>query len=452
MGRPTGFLEFPREGPGAALPARAGEGLGGVPPRRPGGAPQAPGRPLHGLRDAVLPHRQAHRRDGLGLPDQQPHPRLERPRLPRAVARGGDPPPPDEQLPRVHGPRLPRPVRGLLHARAQRRRGDDQGDRVRHRGPRLRRGVGLAGAAGDAHGQARGGRRVGAGGPRLRRAAQQGGAHGHRLRARRPGRRPPDVRHPEHEARQAARRAARAAHGERGHPLRDRASRSGGTSRPRASSTEYDAAVLCIGATVARDLPVEGREPLRDPPRDGVPPREHAEPPRLGARRRPASSRPQGKNVVVIGGGDTGTDCVGTALRHGAASVVQLEILARPPDRRAPDNPWPQWPKIYRLDYGQEEAAALQGADPRRYSVQTKRFVGDAEGRVREVHTVEVEWRKGPDGRPQIHEMPGDRAGRPGRARPPRARLPRSRAPGAGRRSSGSGSTSGGTSSPTARR
>jgi len=94
--------------------------------------------------------------------------------------------------------------------------------------------------------------------------------------------------------------------------------------------------------------------------------------------------------VVVIGGGDTGTDCVGTALRHGCASLVQLEILPRPPDDRAADNPWPQWPKIYRLDYGQEEAAALYGADPRAYAVSTKRLLGDDGGRVRAVQVAEV--------------------------------------------------------------
>ena len=66
----------------------------------------------------------------------------------------------------------------------------------------------------------------------------------------------------------------------------------------------------------------------------------------------------KGKDVIVIGGGDTGTDCVGTSLRHGCKSVLQLEIVPRPPLERAPDNPWPQWPKVYRLDYGQEEAAA----------------------------------------------------------------------------------------------
>ena len=214
--------------------------------------------------------------------------------------------------------------------------------------------------------------------------------------------------------------------------------------------TDFDAAVLCIGSTVARDLTIEGRglsgihlamEFLHANTRSLLD-SAHADGLYISAA---------GKNVVVIGGGDTGTDCVGTALRHAAASVVQLEILGRPPDQRAHDNPWPQWPKLYRLDYGQEEAAALQGSDPRRYSVLTKRFVGDAEGHVREVHTVEVEWRKSADGRPQLDELPGTEQRRSGRPRPPRPRLRRPASAGARWRSSVSGSTNGGTSSPTAR-
>jgi glutamate synthase (NADPH/NADH) small chain len=170
--------------------------------------------------------------------------------------------------------------------------------------------------------------------------------------------------------------------------------------------TDWDAVVLCCGAAQARELPVEGRglsgihlameflhantKSLLD---SG-----HADGEFITAR---------GKNIIVIGGGDTGTDCVATALRHRAESVIQLEILPRPPDRRALDNAWPQWPKVYKMDYGQEEAAALQGADPRHWSIETKRFVGDAEGRVREVHTVVLDWRKGPDGRGHPVEIPG---------------------------------------------
>ena len=114
-----------------------------------------------------------------------------------------------------------------------------------------------------------------------------------------------------------------------------------------------------------------------------------------------------GRDVVVIGGGDTGTDCVGTSIRHGARSITQFEILPRPPDRRAADNPWPQWPKIFRTDYGQEEAAALFGKDPRIFGISTKKFVGDAQGRVKELHTVRVEWVKDADGRFGPREIPG---------------------------------------------
>jgi glutamate synthase (NADPH/NADH) small chain len=114
----------------------------------------------------------------------------------------------------------------------------------------------------------------------------------------------------------------------------------------------------------------------------------------------------KGKDVVVIGGGDTGTDCVGTALRHGCRSIVQLEIVPRPPLERAPDNPWPQWPKVYRLDYGQEEAKALWGEDPRRYAVQTTRFLGDERGNVRAVEIVQVEWVKD-NGRAIPRNIPG---------------------------------------------
>jgi len=169
--------------------------------------------------------------------------------------------------------------------------------------------------------------------------------------------------------------------------------------------SEFDAIVLCGGATHARDLPIEGRnlkgihlameflslntKSLLDS--------KHADGKYISAK---------GKHVVVIGGGDTGTDCVGTSLRHGCKSLVQLEILARPPEVRAADNPWPQWPRIYRMDYGQEEAAAVQGADPRKYAVVTKRFIGDAAGNVKGLHTVEVEW-KPENGRMIMRELPG---------------------------------------------
>ena len=121
----------------------------------------------------------------------------------------------------------------------------------------------------------------------------------------------------------------------------------------------------------------------------------------------------KGKDVIVIGGGDTGTDCVGTALRHGCRSLVQLEILPRPPLERAADNPWPEWPKVYRLDYGQEEAAAKFGADPRVYLTTAKRFVADEHGWVKEVHTVQIQWERNEKGQFVPKEVPGTEQVRP---------------------------------------
>ena len=142
---------------------------------------------------------------------------------------------------------------------------------------------------------------------------------------------------------------------------------------------EFDAMVLCTGATQPRDLPIEGRK------LEGI----HFAMEFLtantrslldGGHGRRVRSHARGKDVIVIGGGDTGTDCVGTSLRHGCRSLVQLEILPRPPEERASDNPWPEWPKVYKLDYGQEEAAAKFGADPRVYLTTATKFVGDADG------------------------------------------------------------------------
>ena len=163
-------------------------------------------------------------------------------------------------------------------------------------------------------------------------------------------------------------------------------------------TSDYDAAVICSGATAARDLKIEGRElqgihlamEFLAANTKSLLDSEHQDGRYISAK---------GKHVVVIGGGDTGTDCVGTALRHGAKSLVQLEILPRPPDERAPDNPWPQWPKVYKLDYGQEEAKALWGADPRQYAVQTKRVVGDEQGRVKALEISGIEWLRAENGK-----------------------------------------------------
>lgn len=156
---------------------------------------------------------------------------------------------------------------------------------------------------------------------------------------------------------------------------------------------EFDAIVLCGGATNARDLTIPGRE-LK-----GI----HLAMEFLTANTRSLLDSKhedkryisaKDKDVVVIGGGDTGTDCVGTSMRHGCRSLVQLEILPMPPEVRAADNPWPEWPKVYKLDYGQEEAKAAFGRDPRLYAVTTTKFVGDKAGQVQELHTHEIEWVK----------------------------------------------------------
>jgi len=114
-----------------------------------------------------------------------------------------------------------------------------------------------------------------------------------------------------------------------------------------------------------------------------------------------------GKNVIVIGGGDTGCDCIGTSVRHGCKSLVNFELLPKPPAKRAPANPWPEWPVIFRTDYGHEEVQAKFGKDPREYCVLTKKFIDDGNGNVCAVETVLVDWTKGPDGRNKMIEIPG---------------------------------------------
>jgi glutamate synthase (NADPH) small chain len=174
---------------------------------------------------------------------------------------------------------------------------------------------------------------------------------------------------------------------------------------------EFDATVICTGATKPRDLPIEGRN-LK-----GV----HFAMEYLTANTKallnggpdhsPIHAR--GKDVVVIGGGDTGTDCVGSSIRQGCKSVLQIEILPKPPMDRAKDNPWPEWPKVYRMDYGQEEAAAKQGADPRVYLTTVKKFVGDEQGHVKELVTVQITWERNEKGQFIPKEVPGTEQVRP---------------------------------------
>ncbi len=175
-----------------------------------------------------------------------------------------------------------------------------------------------------------------------------------------------------------------------------------------------DAVVLCGGATNPNDLPIEGREldgvhfameflhgntkQLLDG-KYGPVPGEGFSYPFISA---------EGKDVIVIGGGDTGNDCLGTSMRHGCNSVNMFEIMPKPPPDRAPNNPWPEWPNIFRVDYGHAEAADRFGADPRTFLISTKRFVGDENGRLKELHTVLIEWLPSQNGaRPELREVPG---------------------------------------------
>ncbi len=174
---------------------------------------------------------------------------------------------------------------------------------------------------------------------------------------------------------------------------------------------EFDAVILCTGATKPRDLPIEGRQ-LQGIhfAMDFLQANTQA---LLDGKKPTQFISASGKDVMVIGGGDTGTDCVGTAMRHGCKSLVQLEILPRPADERAADNPWPEWPKVYRLDYGQEEAKAVFGADPRVYLTTATQFVGDDKGHVKEAHTVKINWEKDSQGRFVPKEVPGTQSVRP---------------------------------------
>jgi len=170
---------------------------------------------------------------------------------------------------------------------------------------------------------------------------------------------------------------------------------------------DFDSVVLTVGATKPRDLPAPGRElkgihfameflskntkTLLD---DGN-----------GSLRKWDGSyiSARGKHVVVIGGGDTGCDCIGTSVRHGCKSLVNFELMPEPPGGRAEDNPWPEWPRILRTDYGHEEVAYKFGKDPRQYGTLTKEFIGDSEGNVCGIRTVRVTW--GPDRK--FKEIPG---------------------------------------------
>lgn len=168
---------------------------------------------------------------------------------------------------------------------------------------------------------------------------------------------------------------------------------------------QFDRVVLACGSSKPRDIPAPGREAggiyfavdyltrvtkhLLDPEYKDY----------IDAK---------GKDVLVIGGGDTGNDCVGSSIRQGAKSVVQLEMMPKPPEERADNNPWPEWPKVLKTDYGQQEAIAVFGSDPRIYETTVKEFVKDEKGSVTKVKAVKLAWKKDEaTGRMVMSEVPG---------------------------------------------
>ena len=161
---------------------------------------------------------------------------------------------------------------------------------------------------------------------------------------------------------------------------------------------DNDAVLLATGASLARDLNIPGRQgpgvhlamEFLTANTKSLLDSDHADGQFISAK---------GKDVIVIGGGDTGTDCIGTSLRHGCKSLVNFELLPRPPAERAENNPWPLWPRIHRTDYGHTEAAEKFGDDPRVYQIASKSFVRDAAGQLTGIITINVDE--------QLQEIPG---------------------------------------------
>lgn len=168
---------------------------------------------------------------------------------------------------------------------------------------------------------------------------------------------------------------------------------------------DYDSVILACGASNPRDIKATGREA------DGI---YFAVDFLTRSTKHVLTGKKdgwvdiKGKNVVVIGGGDTGNDCVGTAVRQGAKSVVQIEMMPKLPDERAANNPWPEWPRVCKTDYGQEEAIAVFGKDPRIYQATVKEFIADKNGKLKKVKLVKLEPKKdAKTGRLNMVEIPG---------------------------------------------
>ncbi|XP_018319466.1 glutamate synthase [NADH], amyloplastic isoform X2 [Agrilus planipennis] len=167
-------------------------------------------------------------------------------------------------------------------------------------------------------------------------------------------------------------------------------------------SEDFDAVVLCTGATWPRDLPLPGRQ--LGGIHFAMEFLESWQAKQLGGNK--PGPLAKDKHVIIIGGGDTGCDCIATSLRQGAASITTFEILPEPGPQRSKDNPWPQWPRIFKLDYGHEEVKVRFGKDPRIFNIMTKEFIDNGHGHIEGVRTVLVDWKKDESGRWQMEERP----------------------------------------------
>ena len=179
----------------------------------------------------------------------------------------------------------------------------------------------------------------------------------------------------------------------------------GGNIDPKQLMAENHAVLLSTGATKPRDLPIPGRQlkgvhfamEFLTTNTASLLDSKHADGKFISAA---------GKRVVVVGGGDTGCDCIGTSLRHGCTQLVNFELMDKPPEDRAADNPWPQWPRTFRIDYGHEEASEKFGNDPREFNILSKEFIDDGLGNVTGIKTVRVCWVK-KEGRMMMEEVAG---------------------------------------------
>lgn len=168
---------------------------------------------------------------------------------------------------------------------------------------------------------------------------------------------------------------------------------------------EFDAVLLCLGATWPRDLPIPNRQ--LEGIHFAMAFLETWQKKQMGNSIDHTALNAKDKDVVVIGGGDTGCDCIGTSLRHGAKSITTFEILPQPPPSRGKDNPWPTYPRVFKVDYGHDEVKVKFGRDPREYSTLTKEFLDDGNGNVAGVKAVKVEWTKDECGRWKMNEVEG---------------------------------------------